>query len=348
MLPPKKGHVRPGCSLPHEVRCAAESRWQKRSKRDCIHEQQILFLLKKHFIAVLAIAGLFLAIGCSKESSTVSKPEEQRQTLMIGLVPEQSLFKQARRYEPIAEYLSMRLDMDIHLAVMPTYEQVLTNIAQKKLDGAFLGSLSYILCRQQCGIEVLARPEDLDGHSTYYGVVIVRRDSNIHSVKEVRGKRFAFVDKYTTAGYLLPLAYFKKWQVDYRTYLKEYYFAGTHEDVIYDVIDRKADIGAVKSSVLNRLADEDPRVKNNLIVLSRTIDVPENSLAVRRDLPQQIKEQLKLELLRMHDDPEGRLVLKSFKARRFVETTDRDFRSVYLFARELGVDLSGKHAPSSP
>jgi phosphonate transport system substrate-binding protein len=189
-------------------------------------------------------------------------------------------------------------------------------------------------------VEPIARPVNLDGTSTYYGVMFVRKDSNIRSVREMKGKRLALVDRNTMAGYLLPLAYFKKKGVDYATYLREVYFSGTYEDVIYDVLDRKADIGAAKSTVLMRLSEEDARVKNDLFILVRTPLVPETCLAVRRDLSTTLKEQLKSVLLNMHEDQEGIRILQEFKARKFIETSDDDFKSVYFFARELDIDLT--------
>jgi phosphonate transport system substrate-binding protein len=81
------------------------------------------------------------------------------------------------------------------------------------------------------------------------------------------------VDKATTAGYLLPLAYFKKNGIrDYRAYLKETYFAGTHEDVIYDVLNKKADIGAAKNTVFERLAKTDERILKELLILEKSPD----------------------------------------------------------------------------
>ena len=55
----------------------------------------------------------------------------------------------------------------------------------------------------------------------------------------MKGKTFAFVDKATTAGYLLPLAYFKHNGInDYNKFFKKTYFTGTHEDAIYDVLNK--------------------------------------------------------------------------------------------------------------
>ena len=41
----------------------------------------------------------------------------------------------------------------------------------------------------------------------------------------------------------------------------------------------------------------------------------------------------------MDEDQEGIRVLQEFKARKFSETSDSDYNSVSLFARELDIDL---------
>lgn len=287
-----------------------------------------------------------LVAGCSNDRTDVSPPQNQQQTFLIGLVPEQDIFKQIRRYEPLADYLSRQLNVRVALIVIPSYEKAVDFFKEKKLDAAFLGSMTYILAHTRLGVEPIARPVSLDGTSTYYGVMFVRADSKIRSVQDMKGKRLAMVEANTMAGYLLPLAYFTKKGINYTTYLKEFYFAGTHEDAIYDILDRKADIGAAKSTVLIRLAAEDPRVQNDLLILTRTPAVPDNCLAVRQDLSATRKEELRSALLKMHEDQAGAMVLKEFKARKFIETSDSDFKSVYFFARELDIDLNNGHEPT--
>jgi ABC-type phosphate/phosphonate transport system substrate-binding protein len=67
-------------------------------------------------------------------------------------------------------------------------------------------------------------------------------------------------------------------------------YSATHEDAVYDILDRQADVGAVKSTILVQLAAEDPNVAKGLFIISRTPPVPENSLAVRPDLSALLKE----------------------------------------------------------
>jgi phosphonate transport system substrate-binding protein len=297
----------------------------------------------------VVVLCLLLLSGCDKERAGGSKQNQQaRQTLTIGLVTEQDIFKQVHRFEPLAEYLEQRLDMNVRLSVMPSYDNALTDFVENKLDAAFFGSMTYVLAHARLGVEVIARPVALDGTSTYYGVIIVRSDSKIFSSADMKGKRMAFVAKDTMAGYLHPLGYFKKYGIDYRTYFKEYYFTGTHEDVVYDILDRKADVGAVKSTVLARLAAEDPKVANGLFIISRTPPVPENSLAVRPDLKASLKEKIRTVLLNMHEDPEGIKALREFKAIKFIATTDRDFHSLYVYTHELGIDVHAEHGATRP
>ena len=260
--------------------------------------------------------------------------------MLIGLIPEQNLFRQIERFEPLAQYLSRKAGVQITLRILPRYGNIIDNFTSEKLDGAFFGSFTYTIAHSKLGVQVIARPEGQDGKSTYHGLMFMRKDSGIRFIRDMAGKRFAFVDKATTAGYLLPLAYFKQHKVNYRTYLKESYYTGTHEDAIYDVLNRKADIGVAKNTVYERLADSDARIKNELVVLERSPDVPENVLAIRKDLADDVKKNLTEVILNMHNDPEGRALLEVFGARKFIATSDADYQPVYRYGREIGLDLA--------
>jgi phosphonate transport system substrate-binding protein len=292
---------------------------------------------------VMAFLSFFIMTGCSEQKATPpskTRPVEGK-PLVIGLIPEQNIFRQMDRYEPLAAYLSEKVGTKIKLKVLPRYGNIISNFVSEELDGAFFGSFTYSLAHARLGVEVLARPENNEGISSYHGLLLVRNDSHIRSAADMKGKRFAFVDKATTAGYLLPLAYFKRNGIsDYRTYFKETYFAGTHEDVIDDVLNKRADIGAAKNTVFDRLARDDGRIRRELLVLAESPDVPENGLAVRKDLDGSLKKKLKEALLHMHEDPEGNNILTQFGARKFIETTDEDYGPVFAYAKEIGLNLA--------
>jgi phosphonate transport system substrate-binding protein len=291
--------------------------------------------------SITAIACLLALLACSRQEPPPPAKKPPAVKLLIGLIPERNLFRQMERYEPLGEYLSRKTGTKITFKILPRYGNIIDSFKSSGMDGAFFGSFTYTLAHAKVGVEVLARPLALDNTSTYHGMIFVRKDSRIRTARDMKGKRFAFVDKATTAGFLLPLEYFHHHGIsEYDHFLKEAYFTGTHEDAIYDVLNRKADIGAAKNTVFQRLANEDPRILKELVVLDRSPDVPENAFALRKDIDASVRNLLKESLLTMHLDPDGKLVLERFGALKFIETTNRDYAVVLKYAEDLHLDLS--------
>lgn len=284
---------------------------------------------------------MFVFSGCAKKEPPPPAPPAKQETLVIGLLPEQSIFHQIERYEPVAQYLSGKTGAKITLKILPRYGNIIENLKSGNMDGAFFGSFTYALAHAKLGVEVLVRPMGLDNVSTYHGLIFVRKDSGIRNVQDMKGKRFAFVDKATTAGYLLPLEYFHHAGIpDYKGHLREVYFTGTHEDAIHDVLNRKADIGAAKNTVFNRLAKQNPEILKELVVLERSPEVPENAIALRKEIDESMRNRLRKELLGMHRDPEGQKVLERFGARRFVVTRNTDYDVVFWYMEHLNLNLA--------
>lgn len=277
----------------------------------------------------IAVAMVFLLTGLSHGAE-----------LVIGLIPEQNVFKQMARYQPLGDYIQKKTGVTMKFTILSRYGNIIDRFKAERLDGAFFGSFTGALAIQKLGVEFLARPVNLDGSTTYWGYIFVRKDSGIKSVGDMKGKRLAFVDKATTAGYVFPVAYLKEHGVkDIKTYFQEAYFAGSHDAAIYAVLDKKADVGCAKHSMFDRVARSDPRVKKELMILAESPKVPSNGLGVRGDLDRRVKKQLTDTLIGMDKDPEGKEILKKFEALRFIPTTKEDYNVVFDFARKAGIDL---------
>ncbi len=268
--------------------------------------------------------------------------------LTIGLIPEQDIFTQKKRYEPLLAYLSQKLGASIEIKILPSYGNVINNFHDLGLDGAFFGSFTGAVAISKLRVEPLARPQYVGGSSTYYGMVFVRKDSGIKTAHDMHRKRVVFVDRATTAGYLLPLNYFKTIGInDYKKWFHEYYFSGTHEGAINDVLNGVADIGAAKNTIFYRMSTTDPRVLQELQVLTTSPHVPANGLAVRHDLPDEIKLALKHQLLNMHQNKEGRVILQEMNIVKFIETTVEDYQPVLDYANNSGIDLTMDNDPNN-
>ncbi len=260
--------------------------------------------------------------------------------LTIGLIPEQNVFKQMARYQPLGDYIARKTGLKVKFTILSRYGNLIDRFKAEGLDGAFFGSFTGALAIHKLGVEFLARPVNLDGSSTYWGYIFVRKDSGIRNSADMKNKRLVFVDKATTAGYVFPVAYLKEHGVnDLKSYFKETYFAGSHDAAIYAVLDKQADIGVAKHSMFDRVARTDPRVKKELLILAESPKVPSNGLGVRKDLSPAVKKQLRDVLIGMDQDRNGKEVLKKFEAIQFIPTSQEDYNIVIEYARKAGIDL---------
>jgi phosphonate transport system substrate-binding protein len=283
--------------------------------------------MKMRFIGSIILLVLFLGTAHAIE-------------LTVGIIPEQNVFKQFQRYKPLGEYIQEKTDIKITFTSLPRYGNIIDNFKTKKMDAAFWGSFTGALAIEKAGVRPIVRPVNLDGTSSYKGYIFVHKDSVIDNVTSMRFKVIAFVDRATTAGYLLPLAYFNEQGVkNLGTYFKESFFAGSHEAAIFAVLNKEADVGCAKNTIFDLLARSDPRVKENLVILATSPEVPSNGFGLRNDIPADIRHRLRNVFLKMDKDPEGIKVLNDFGIKRFIETTESDYESVIDLAKRAKINL---------
>ncbi len=304
----------------------------------------------KLLVSYLILLAIFSFAGCGRKEEIkkvdLSKTEEietflqEPPTIKIGLIPEQDIRKMAARYEPLAEYLSKKLDLKVTLIYLDNYGEVCDKFIYKQLDAAFFGSFSYALTRAKAGVEPIARP-DYQGVSTYEGLIMVRADSGIKNVTDMKGKRLILVHQATYAGYLYPLYYFKEHKIDnLEAYFSKIIFAQSHDKAIFALLRGEADIAATKDLVYQRVIKENPDLEKKLVVLSASEPVPSNALCVSRELDPALKNKLKDALLNLNSDPEAGAALESLGgAARFIETKDEDYRYLYNVINALGINL---------
>lgn len=284
------------------------------------------------------VPRLFILLVVFLSFSSMAYSSQQK--VLIGVLPEMNVFKQKQRFVLLGEYLSKKSGIKVEFTILSRYGNIIDRFTAEKMDGAFFGSFTGALAIKKLGVVPLVRPVNLDGESTYHGHLFTRKDSGIRSVKDMKNKRMAYVDKATTAGYLFPLVYLRDNGVtDTDHFFSETFFTGSHDAAIKAVLDKKADIGAAKHSVYDRERKHDPRVDSELSVLAESLHVPSNGLCVRKGLGDSLKNKLKTILLGLDSDPDGKLVLQQFGAIKFIETTAKDYQPVLDMAKKAKIDI---------
>ena len=263
-----------------------------------------------------------------------------QEEILIGLIPEQNIFRQMERYRPLASYLSEKAGVKIKLTILSRYGDIVERFVSRSLDGAFFDSLTGAMAITRLGVEPMARPVNLDGKSTVRSYIFVRADSKINSVTDMKGKKVVFVDRATATGYLFAVAFLHENGIkDIDRYFNEYFFTGSHDSAIYSVLDNRADIGSAQDTIFNMLVSKDPTIKRELRIIAQSEELPETTLCLRKSISPKIKTRITDILLHMNEDPAGKEILKKFGAVKFIRAEAGDFNSVFNLARRAQINI---------
>jgi phosphonate transport system substrate-binding protein len=148
-----------------------------------------------HLFAVLAMS-LFAAVAGAAEPPL---------KLGVGLFqPDRE--KNDATYRPLAEYLSAKLKRPVELRTVDSWEGLAKSLANGETDLALMGPWGYVLANHQAGAQVISTIL-YDGKPEYFAIMVTHPASGINSPADLKGRTFAFGDKGSTSGYLIPLHY---------------------------------------------------------------------------------------------------------------------------------------------
>lgn len=294
--------------------------------------------LRHYFISgTLAILSVLALSGCTETSEVGSK----KNPLKFYLIPAQDMMTLHSQGQVLAKYLEKELGLHVELGLPTSYIAVVEAFGSKKADVAILNTFGYILANEKFGVSAKLKLVNR-GRDEYYGQIIAR-DDGPKTIKDLNGKRFAFVDPASTSGYVLPALLLKNEKIK----IKEHVFSGTHDSVVMAVYQGKVDAGAT----FHAPPDEDgtpkdarwivrkqyPDIFEKIKILQLTGPIPNDPVSFRKDLPEEIKSKVVAALLKYIKTDEGKKVLYDlYHVTDFKAAEDKDYDTVRKYLRDLG------------
>lgn len=233
-------------------------------------------------------------------------------------------------------------------SVATSYAAAIEALCAGQVDAAALATLSYVLAHDKCGAEVIVN-SIRRGSATYNGQILVRADSGINTVADLKGKKFAFTDPASTSGYLYAVALLKANGVDPAKDLAEAVFAGSHNAAALAVYNGQVDAAATYVDVRNSLEQDFPDIKEKTKVIAQTDPIPNDTITVSKNMPADLKERLKQALLALMQTEEGKQVgYEIYEWDGLAESNDALFEPVRVAAAALGIELQNWKGQSVP
>jgi len=185
-------------------------------------------------------------------------------------------------YRPLAGYLAAKLNRPVELRTVDSWEGLAKSLANGETDLALMGPWGYVLANHQAGAQAIATIL-YDGKPEYFAIMITHPDSGIDKPADLKGRSFAFGDKGSTSGYLIPLHYLMTQGITPETYFAKVIHT-SHQaietQVTQGVLDAGADYNRNRTAMIEQGLIKAERSK----IIWTSAPLPNDAFAVSKAL----------------------------------------------------------------
>jgi len=273
------------------------------------------------FVA-LVIAGAFLAAPAAAE-------------IRFGTVPRLSAAELQAMYTPLAEYLAKETGEKVTIVIPKDFDAFRDAVIAGKMEIGFSNPLLYVQAKEKAAIEPLALSSEVKSGTRLRGIIIVRKDSGISKLDDLRGKKLIFVDNDSPAGYLFQILLLNKAGLTSSKDFTILPFAKKHENVTNAVLNRTADAGGIREDELDKVKDK--MDISQIRVLGYTDYFPNWPFFATPKLKPELAGKVKAALLKLRpNDPQNGKILGPARLTGFVPVSDKDYDDLRRAAKLVG------------
>ena len=215
----------------------------------------------------------------------------------FDVVPQLTAAKIYTTWSPLLQRVGQDAKLCFELRVSATIPEFEQKLLKGEPEFVFLNPYHAVLAHQKKKYQpLLANSEDL-----LTGILVVRADSPIQHLEELKGKSITFPAPNAFAASLLIRAELAKKKIEITPV-----FVKTHSNVYRSVIGKDVIAGG---GVNNTLDNEAPEVRQQLRVLFETPAYTPHPIATHPSVPAAVRERFLNAMLKLTHDEQGRKLL---------------------------------------
>lgn len=271
------------------------------------------YSLRKHRLRPMLL--LFAVLLAAPASAAEPPP------LQMGVLPYLSSEQLFKNFLPLLHYLEAKIKRRIIMSTAPNFKTYVQRAARGDYDIYLTAPHFALLAETTQNYYRLSRvSHELNGY------VVVRRNSTIQQIEDLRGRTVITPDELAIISMLgeqLLLKHGLSPELDYQ--LER---GASHNNAILTVYRGSADAAITEPAVYDRFT---PDIQRELRVLAKTDQVPHVMFMAHNRLSAKDYEQLKAALLTFTRDGDGRQFFETTGLDNMVPITDADMEQLHPF-----------------
>jgi phosphonate transport system substrate-binding protein len=267
----------------------------------------------------------------SLPSSNAEKPVTE---INMAMIPWVSSEKQNEDIQQLEEYLTKTLSLPVKITLTKSYQASIDLLVEEKVEIAYLGPFSYIKAKERNpNLEPLvAHIEKSTARPWYSSVIIANTTAGINNLEDLKGKRFGFVSKSSTSGFLVASAQFKEMKIEPERDFAAVEYAGGHDKNLEALIAGTVDASAVNKITYLQFFDQGKLPEDQYKLIWESNPIPNSPIVISSQLPSQLKSKLQIAFI---NAPEGLVNVGGVRASGYTSVRDEDYDLIRKIQKNL-------------
>lgn len=269
-------------------------------------------LFKRLGFVLLTVLSILALVACGQDDEGQQADQgddndtEEVKELVMGFIPSQDAANIATTAEPLEEFLSEELGIPVRAEVMVDFSGLIEAMRTQKVDIGFLNPFGFVQAEDRADVEVILKSVR-NGEESYVAQYTVPADSPIQSIEDIvetEGLVWAYADDLSTSGFLFPAKQLIDMGVEDLDAHFQRLSVGGHDNAMMQLIDGQADFATTFEDARDTLADEFEDVYDRLRVIGTTDPIPNDTISVRSELSDELKQQITDAFMSLNENEE--------------------------------------------
>ncbi|WP_161629959.1 phosphate/phosphite/phosphonate ABC transporter substrate-binding protein [Desulfogranum mediterraneum] len=260
--------------------------------------------------------------------------------LKVAIIPHRSNLGNEQAYGRLFKALEEKTGLIFDWVGSNSYDDVIDKITSGEADIGYVGPFAYVTAQARGGVRLICRTLSKNRQPFYHSVIVTRKDSGIHHLKELKGQRFAFTDPKSTSGYLFPMAQLKKSGLSQADFSSVHYLK-RHANSLLAVYQGHVDGGATSLTAADKVDIDLSEIRT----LWQSEPIYRGPWIARRDLPDEqfrLIQEAMLSLSQPGQTEQSPDLFAGLTTKGFVPGQDSDYDNVREVIRLMDMKMGGE------